>query len=185
MKITFPNKTAKEIMEACDNKLGVGKLLGYPEGWYKYEKFYTEEKCRPRTVYIESEIVGLNKDWHECDELVKKEKGEMLNMAEMVYFIQEYFKEYGKYPDDNYSWTTSRSSDGGLVYVGGADAGGVRVDDGGPGVSRSSLGVRFSCSEQDSGAKSEQDEASSDGTLESRIKSLESDMEKIKKFLII
>lgn len=129
MKITFPNKTAKQIVEACDNRLGTGKLL-YSISWYEKENFYTKEKCRPRTVEVSDEIVGLDKDWNECAELVKKEGGEMLNFAEYVFFITEYFKQTGKYPEENkylYSWTSSRSSGGYLVGVGECDSGGVGV----------------------------------------------------------
>lgn len=143
-KITFPSKTAKEIVDECENKLESGKLLYDREGWKKDEDFFTKEKTRPRTVYVHKEIIGFGKTHSECVELIKKEGGEMLNMAEMIFVYQEYFKATGKYLDENnWSWTSSRSSGGGLVIVGGCDAGGVGVGIGYPGGSSSRLGVRF------------------------------------------
>lgn len=145
IKITFPNKTAREIVDECGNKLGTGKLLYNPTGWYEKEDFYTTQKCRPRTVYVSKELIGLNKDWNECKELVEKEKGEMLNFAEMIYFIQEYYKQTGKYPWNlNWSWTSSHSSDGLLVFVGYGDSDGVYVVNDDPRDSVVPLGVCFS-----------------------------------------
>lgn len=147
MKITFPNKTAQEIMNDCNNILGNGKLLYGLKSWYKNEDFFTKEKCRPITVEIEIELIGKNKDWNECKELVKKEEGEMLNFPEMIYFYQEYFKQTGKYIDEyEWSWTSSRSSDGRLVDVGRCASDGVGVSHDRPVDSRSDLGVRFSSS---------------------------------------
>src|ERR1035437_5827446 len=54
--IHIPSKTAKEIVEECDNKVAGGKLL-YSTSWYENEDFYTKEKCRPRTVKIPTEIL--------------------------------------------------------------------------------------------------------------------------------
>lgn len=186
LKLTFPNKTAKEIMDNCDNTLGTGKLL-YNTEWYKKEYFFTKEKCRSITVEIEINLIGKNNNWNECAKLVKKKEGEMLNLAEMLYFYQQYFKETGKYIDElEWSWTSARSSRGRLVGVGFCDSGGVLVGLGEPGRSSSFLGVRFSRSVLPV-AEAGQAEAIPLDSLkfESRIKSLESDMEKIKKFLII
>lgn len=144
MKLTFPNKTAQEIVNDCNNKLGNGILLWNPTGWYETEDFFTKEKCRPITVEIETELIGKGKDWNDCKELVEKEKGQMLNFAEMIFFYQEYFKATGKYIDkDEWSWTSSRSSDGFLVCVGRCDSVGVSVSLSWPGRSLSNLGVRF------------------------------------------
>lgn len=187
MRITFPSKTAKQIVEACKNKLGSGKLL-YNTDWYEKEDFYTTEKCRKGTFEISDEIIGYGKNWNECKDLIEKEGSQMLNFAEYVFFVQEYHKATGKYPEDGewkYSWTSSRSSHGDLVLVGYCDSGGVLVSRGGePGGSGSGLGVRFSRSVAIRGAKAIQAEAES-GSLESRVRALEDDMNKIKKFLII
>jgi len=60
LKITFPEKTAKEIVDECNNKLGSGKLL-YNTSWYEKEAFYTTEKTRPGTRYVSKELVhGMN-----------------------------------------------------------------------------------------------------------------------------
>ncbi len=86
--------------------------------------------------------------------------------------------------NDWWSRTNVRSSSGYLVLVGRCDSDGVRVVYLVPDSSYSNLGVRFSRSVKSSVAKPVQGEAVP-CNLESRVKSLESDMEKIKKFLII
>lgn len=172
MQITFPKKTAKQIVESCDNKLGTGKLL-YHMDWYKNDDFYTEEKCRPRTVEISDKIEHFGKNWNECKELIGEDN--MLNFAEYVWFIKCHFDETGKYPEENqyrYSWTSSRSSVGFLVFVGSCVSDGVVVSDGGPDFSISSLGVRFSRSVAIPEAKPEQGEADS-WNLEARVTELE------------
>lgn len=131
-------------MKDCDNKLGEGKLLYNPTGWYENQDFFTKEKCRPITVEIKTKLIGKNKDWNECKELVEKEKGQMLSFAEMLYFYQEYFKQTGKYIDEyEWSWTSSRSSSGRLVSVGSCASVGVDVFRDWPDDSYSYLGVRF------------------------------------------
>lgn len=147
LKVTFPNKTAKEIIDECENKLGKDKFL-YNTEWYKNEKFFTEEKCRPGIRYVSKELIGLDKDWNECKELVENQDGEMLNFAETIFFIQEYFEQTDEYPWNlKWSWTSSRSSFGDLVRAGGCDSGGVDVVRDFPGRSGSDLGVCFSRSE--------------------------------------
>jgi hypothetical protein len=169
MKITFPNKTAKEIVEDCDNKLGDGKL-GDGNSWYKDEDFYTKEKCRPRTAKV-GDIEHLGSTFDEC---VDSEDpfDEMMNFAEHLWFLLEYWKEHKAYPPDilKYSWTSSRSSYGGLVVIGGCDSDGVGVGLWRPDGSGSALGVRFSRSVATPGAKPEQGVADS---LEARIEALE------------
>lgn len=141
--ITFPDKTAKEIVAECGNELGKGKLL-HITSWYENEYFYCKEKCRPGTRLVSKELIGLGKDWNECETLAKEEGGEMLNFAESVYFIQEYFKKTGEYPwNMNCSWTSSRSSYGRLVILGYGDVGGVYVDGHNPRFSDSSLGLCY------------------------------------------
>lgn len=168
MKITFPIKTAKEIVDECDNKLGNGKLL-YNISWYKDQDFYTKEKSRPRTMEVSDEIEHFGKTWDECNSL-KKEGDEMMNMAEYLYFIQEYYKRNKDYPDYKWSWTSSRSSFGRIVCLGFCGADGVGVDDYYPGYSYSNLGVRFfrSVGTDSLGSKPGQGE-----TFESRLKVLE------------
>lgn len=161
MKIKFPNKTTEEIVDACKNKLGDGKLL-YSVDWYKNEDFYTKEKCRPGTFEVSDEIEHFGKSWNECNALAPER---MLNFPEMIYFIQEYYKKHKKYPDSRWSWTSSRSSSGDLVDVGACDSGGVRVDDDEPGRSLSYLGVRMF-----KGAHNAYPTPSKDDTIEASIK---------------
>lgn len=119
MLITFPNKSAKEIVEECCNKLGSGKLLY--STWLEGQDFFTKEKCRSRTVEVSDQIKHLDKTWDECSDFVKKKGGEMLNFAEYIWFVKCHFERTGKYPEENeykWSWTSSRSSLGYLVCVG-------------------------------------------------------------------
>lgn len=181
MKITFPNLTAKEIIEACDNKLGNGKLL-FSISRYKDEDFYTTEKCRPMTVEIDSAVTHLGKTWNKCKAL--ETLGiQMLNFAEMIYFIQEYCKANGTYPDSNWSWTSSRSSRGVLVIVGYCDSDGVRVSDDDPALSGSYLGVRFSRSAATFGVEAGQAETNV-GSFESRIAKIEKWIQGVKDQLL-
>lgn len=147
IKVNFPNKTAKEIMDECGNKLGDGKLL-YDTNWYENEDFFTKEKCRPGVRYVSKELIGKGKDWNECVALLKDGEREMLNFAEALYFVQEYYKQKNSYPwNSDWSWTSSRSSYGPLVNLGRCDAGGVGVGYYVPRYSFSFLGVCFSRSE--------------------------------------
>lgn len=142
--IDFPNKTAKEIVEDCNNKLGEGKLL-FNTSWYENEDFYAKEKCRPGKRLVSKELIGLGKDWNECKKLAEEKGGDMLNYAETIFFIKEHFKLTGKYPWNlKYSWTSSSSSRGYLVNVGYGDADGVFVVDDSPRYSASDLGLCFS-----------------------------------------
>ena len=176
MKITFPNKTAKQLYEECGNKLGKGKLL-YDIDWYKNEDFFTKEKCRKGTREIITDLTPtLCKTWGECSHL-----GQMLNFAELLWCVIKipgFLKEY------KYSWTSSLTSDGGFVDAGDFGDDGGSVNGLGPGYSASNLACPFSAVALKSSSidTSTSDEASS---LGARIKLLEDDMSKIKKFLII
>lgn len=175
MKITFPNKTAKEIVDECHNKLGSDKLLYNPKGWYEKEDFYTKERCRQGTKEVSYSIEHYNKSWNECN-LMGEEN--MLNFAEYIWFIKTYLEETGKYPEENeykWSWTSSRSSYGRLVYVGCCGGDGVYVYDDEPDYSDSRLGVRFFRSEK---IKLGQSEA-----FESRLEKIESWIRKEANFI--
>lgn len=145
MKITFPNKTAKRIVDECENKTAKGNLL-YSITWYENQDFYTTEKCRPGEREISLGIVGYGKDWNECKALVEKEGGEMMNFAEFIWFVKCHVEQFGKYPlegEYKWSWTSSRSSDGRLVVVGYCASDGVSVGCDRPDYSDVLLGVVF------------------------------------------
>lgn len=130
--VTFPSKTAKEIVEECDNKVGNGKLL-YNTEWYKDEDFFKKEKTRKGTKTINLELLHKGKTWDECKELVGEEN--MLNFAEVVYLMREFPEQLkGVLKDWHYTWTSSRDSDGGLVCAGYFDSGGANVSRRGPGT---------------------------------------------------
>lgn len=166
--ITFPNLTAKQIVEKYDNKLGKGKLL-YDIDWYKDEDFFTKEKCRKGTREIITDLSKTKgKTWDECSHL-----GQMLNFAELLWCvikIPDFLRGY------EYSWTSSRASGGGLVGAGDFDGDGGAVGGRGPGRSRSDIGCAFSA---DDTLKSStintltSDEASSLGALENRVTAVE------------
>ena len=136
MKITFPNKTAKQLYEECGNKLGKGKLL-YNIDWYKNEDFFTKEKCRKGTREIITDLTPtLGKTWDECSHL-----GQMLNFAELLWCvikIPDFLKEF------KHSWTSSRASYGDFVVAGDFDDDGGFVSWRGPRDSRSDVGCAFS-----------------------------------------
>lgn len=139
--ITFPKKTAKQIIEECDNKVAGGKLL-WNIGWFKNEDFYKKETCRPRTIKIPTEILHAGKSWNECKELIGEEK--MFNYAEIIYMLRESESFRKLLSSDNsvcYTWTSSRASDGRLAFSGDFDSGGVYSGRWRPGSSVSLVGV--------------------------------------------
>jgi hypothetical protein len=139
MLITFPSKTAKQIVDECDNKLNGHKFL-YDTDWYKDEDFFTKEKCREGTREIITDLTDtLGKTWDAC-----KEKGEMLNFAELLWCVIQIpdFLKKGEY-----SWTSSRTSDGYFVNAGDFDDDGGDVNGLRPGSSRSYIGCAFSRSD--------------------------------------
>lgn len=140
--VTFPDKTAKEMVNECENKLGKGKLL-YDATWYEKEDFYTKEKCRVGTFKISKDLIGLGKNWNECKKLVEEKGGTMLNFAETIYLYNEYFNKTGKYLDST-KWqrTCSRSSLGFLVSLGFGGVDGVYVSRVRPDYCYGGLGVR-------------------------------------------
>lgn len=144
--ITFPELSAKEIVEAVNNKVGDGKLL-YGE-WYHKEKFYTTEKTRPGTRTINLELLHTGKSFND----IKDMEDNMLNFAEVTYLLRESaeFRALLSYESGKsawWTWTSSRDSDGSLVYVGYFDDDGAGVGRDSPGRRNDGLGVSFSRSE--------------------------------------
>lgn len=167
MKITFPDKTAKQIVKDCGNKLGNGKLL-YDTDWYENEPFYTKEKCRPRTVEVS--IGNYGDSFIDCDETLK---GSMLSFAELLYVMTQ-----GGLPElkgFKYSWTSSRASDGDFVLAGVFVADGGYVGGHGPGGSDSYLGCAFSV-EKIEPSKIESLNGDKAASLEARVSELERKM---------
>jgi hypothetical protein len=141
--VTFPEKTAKEIIQECDNKVGGGKLIY--STWMENEDFYTKEKCRPRTVKIPTEIEMAGKSWNQCNEA--SAESEMFNFSEIVYMLRE-SESFRKLLSLNnsvcYTWTNSRDSGGCLVDVGAFGADGAYLGRWRPRLSDSFMGVCFS-----------------------------------------
>lgn len=141
--ITFPEKTAQEIVNECDNKIAGGKLL-WNTDWYKNEDFYTKEKCRSKTVKIPTEIELPGKSWNECHE---SSPDDVFNFAEITYMLREsesFRKLLASSNDVRYTWTSSRASDGRLVVAGYFSSDGAGVDRGGPRDTGSLVGVCLS-----------------------------------------
>ena len=141
--VTFPNKTAKEIVDECNNKLGNGKLL-YDPSWYKNEDFYTKEKPRKGTWKISTKIDHLGKLFNEC----KEEGLDMLSFVELLWVAIIYYSITDKYFfKDYYSWTKSLASDGDFVLFGFFGGTGASVYGSRPGTSDSNVGLSFSVGE--------------------------------------
>lgn len=141
--ITFPEKTAQQIVDECDNKVPGGKLL-WNTDWYKNEDFFTEETCRPRTVIIPTEIEMAGKSWNECHE---SNSDDMFNFAEVTYMLREsksFQKLLASSNSARYTWTSSRGSGGILVIAGDFGSGGADVRRWEPRSAGSILGVCLS-----------------------------------------
>lgn len=146
--VTFPELTAKDIVKQCANKVESGKLL-YGD-WYKKEDFYTKETTRPGTRIVNVELLHNGKSWNEIKNMGMEDN--MLNFAETVYLLKESkeFRDMLRYGNDSgawWTWSTTRASDGRLVYVGDFGDGGADVDRDSPGSRDGALGVSFSRSE--------------------------------------
>lgn len=146
--VDFPELTAKQIVDACSNTVYGGKLL-YNIAWYENEAFYTTETTHPGKRIISLDLKHAGKSWTEINKIIGGSL-QMLNFAEVVYLLKEnetFRKLLNIKNDVFYTWTNSRSSGGGLVFVGSFDSFGASVDDWGPGRSDSEVGVCFSRSE--------------------------------------
>lgn len=125
--------------------------------WYKNEAFATEMGgIKLGWAFVKKEPLddSFDKTWKEQEEMLEK-YAKTLNHTSlrrtnvqrrtaleaiwdnMLYYINN--KE--RILPDKYDWTKSRTSDGGLVFVGGFDSGGLVVDSWVPESSFSSLGV--------------------------------------------
>lgn len=145
MKITIPNNlTAAQIIKDCDNKTSKGTPVLYNTSWYKDEAFYITEITRGG-VYEVDELAHKGKNWNEVTDLAVKENKQLLNFAELLYVMVEQEKQTGEHLLDgfNWSWTSSRDSDGELVIVGSFDSGGAYVGRDRPGLVDGRLGVCF------------------------------------------
>jgi len=145
LTVDFPELTAKEIMEQCDNKVAGGKLL-YNIDWYKDEDFFTTEKTRKGKRTIDLELLHKGKSWNKCN--VLKGDKEMLNFPEVVYLLANYQEFRDLLTSYKYTWTSSRDSSGLLLFVGFFVEGGANVNRWYPRVRDDvALGVCFSRSE--------------------------------------
>ena len=154
--IYIPSLTMKEIVEEADDKASDGKPLVYNISWYKDEKFYTEELTRAGWYVVSERLFGKNKNWGEQETEIKNLKGKRLNAAEELYIQYAYEKVNGKklthgdhVKNDSpynweYAWTSSLSSYGYVVHVGGFGADGVFVADAYPVLRHADLGFRLS-----------------------------------------
>lgn len=148
--ITIPKAmTAKEIYEESKNKTSKGTPLLYSVSWYKDEDFFTTEKTRVKTFTVNKTINHKGKTWQECKDIVEKANGELLSFAEWLYILWSHEKNTGERLFDGekqweYTWTSSRVSDGRLVLVGGFDADGAFVGGRSPAYRYDALGVSFS-----------------------------------------
>ena len=137
----FPEVTAAEIIKKAKNKTSKSTPILYNiDSWYKNEDFYLKEKTRPGKRYVSLTVENKYQTWDECNN-----KGEMLNFAEILYVMVEHEKKTGvKLLENEWSWTSSVSSGGFLVYLGFFDSLGASVGGAEPGSSVPKFGVLFS-----------------------------------------
>lgn len=145
-RLFFPKITAKEIIDQCSNQGKGGKILH--STWLLDEDFYTKETTREGWKTIDLDLIGKGKTYLECEDLAKEKKKEIMNFAEVLYFFVEYEKQTGmRLFENEYTWTSSRYSDGSLAVAGNFVAGGVVSSRWRPGDSGSLMGVCLSRSE--------------------------------------
>lgn len=132
--VTFPQKTAKEMVDECNNTIETGNLIW--SSWMLKENFYTKELPRKGKVTINLELLHKGKSWNECANSVL---GVMLSFPEVVYLVKTNaeVQELLKY---NWTWTTSLSAFSGVVGLGSFDEGGLFVGDNEPGLRLGNLG---------------------------------------------
>lgn len=98
-------------------------------GWYANQKFAHEDKTSFGWLAIKKTPVSnsTSKNWNEQNKLLSALE-KVPNAAEMSWFITTYFEVRGvRLFEGVYVWTSSLDSDGGRVYVGSFDAGGLYV----------------------------------------------------------
>lgn len=142
--VDFPSMTAKEIFEQSKDSVDGGRLF-YSVDWYAQEDFYTKEKTRAGKRYVSKEVLHKGESWNEINEKTSPNTT-MLSMAEVMYLLWKY-PEFRPTLAGSYIWTSSRASDGILVFVGDFGSLGANVDGWDPGNSDSNVGVCFSRSE--------------------------------------
>lgn len=132
--VTFPQKTAKEMIDEVENTIDGYKLVW--SGWMLNEDFYKKELPRKESAVVDLEISNKYKSWDECAAL-----GPMLNFPEFIYLLinNETFRKNSW----DWTWLSSRSSGGRLVDVGRFGGSGLLVGSAGPGDRYGFLGVRF------------------------------------------
>ncbi len=144
-KEVIPDSTSKNYLQQTEELVnyirnGVFKGEEVPEEYAEAIKEFEKEKDRIGKI--------ISSEWQKAAEKLSQLKINQLtrqNPAEVLYDIAIYFQNRGKrIMEDRYSWTSSRASDGRLVFVGEFDSGGVYVYSYRPDYSIGSLGVAFS-----------------------------------------
>lgn len=174
-------KTEGKSLEMLLKEYGTGSSGFFEQKWYKREKFFTEVPERGEyELYFDEELKGKT-----YDEQVGELKKDFLpsHPAIVIEAILKHCKETGYRLLKNWVVrTSSLDSDGSRVSVGRFDAGGLYVyfwyDDGRDG----NIGLSAARKLPLNSGKLNPAESL---TLESRVKSLEDDMDKIRNFLII
>lgn len=146
--IDMPSMTMKDIYKKSGNKTSKGTPLFYNTGWYENEDFFTKEKTRKGKWKVSKTLLEetRNKTWNEQEEILKSKGATRLNAAEVMYILWQHEKTTGErlLDDWNYTWTSSKTSDGRLAYVGIFSDSGGYVYRGRAGISSGSLGSVFS-----------------------------------------
>lgn len=112
--------------------------------WHEGAAF-EDDKSQVGEVAVKMDIQGLGKTYQECEELAKNENAKILSAASCLEIMHQHYKKTGTYwLQNNWTWTTSRLSDGHLVNMGGFGSNGAGVGAWEPGDSGPALGVVLS-----------------------------------------
>ncbi len=138
MKFKTTGKSMIELLEIYGKEDG-----GFYSDWWKDEPFAKEKPPAGKyEINFEKRLLGMTFDE------AKKNLPKVYDFPHPAVVLEAIFSHYKKTGErlleDWWTWTSSRSSVGKLVYVGWSDAGGVYVDDWPPDSSFDSLGVSFS-----------------------------------------
>ncbi len=176
MKIKTTGKSIKELLA----EYGTGSNGLYPQEWYKKEAFFTEKpEAGEWDIDFGTDLTNMTYS----EQMNKVPNGyDPIHPAILIEAILLHYKETGqKMLSNSWSRTSILDSDGFRVSVGGFGAEGLDVSRWSDDSRVDSFGLSAARKLSSNPGTLEPLESLS---LESRIKSLEEDMEKIRKFLI-
>lgn len=147
-KEIIPNSTNKNYLEQTEQIIQyLQQVFAGSEMPTEYQKAIREFEAQKEELHSLS-VSSDAKKWKPAAERLANLKINQLtrqSLDETRYDLEVYYQTNKEYLLPNrWTWTNSRSSDGGLVRVGDFVSGGVDVDSDGPDDSSDGLGVSFS-----------------------------------------